>query len=53
MDNALALLSAKYGTFSESAVTHDYQNSQHHGSFVVGTPGEEISVICDTDSFNL
>ena len=46
-----ALLSAKYGTFSESVVTHDYQNSQHYGSFVVGTPGEEISVIYDTDSF--
>ena len=48
-----ALLSAKFGTFSESVVTHDYQNSQHYGSFVVGTPGEEISVIYDTDSFNL
>ena len=46
MDNAL------YGTFSEPG-DHDYQNSQHYGSFVVGTPGEEISVIYDTDSFNL
>ena len=48
-----ALLSAKYGTFRESVVTHDNQNSQDYGSFVVGTTSEEINVIYDTGSSNL
>ena len=34
-------------------MTHDCQNAQHYGSFVVGTPGEEINVIYDTCSSNL
>ena len=43
------MLSAKYGTFSEPVATYDYQHSQHYGSFVVGTPSEEIKVIwCPT-----
>ena len=39
-----ALLGAKYGASSETVVTYDYQNTQYYGSFVVGTPGEEINV---------
>ena len=39
-----ALLGAKYGASSETVVTYDYENTQYYGSFVVGTPGEEINV---------
>ena len=42
-----ALLSAKYGTFSEPG------DSQHCGLFVVGATSEEINVIYDTGSSNL
>ena len=39
-----ASLGAKYNASSEPVVTHDCQNTQYSGSFVVGTQGEKINV---------